>query len=99
MGALINLSLNLDKLDKSKIVKGKKGNYYKFTVSVQDKTSQYGDNASAFDAQSKEEREAKAERNYIGNGSVVWTDGNIVAAERKQESAQEPTVQEADFPF
>lgn len=99
MGALINVSINLDKLDKSKIIKGKKGNYYQLTLSVQDETSAYGDNASIFDTQSKEERDAKANRNYVGNGSVIWTDGNIVAAERKQQPAQEPAVEEADFPF
>lgn len=99
MGALINVSINLDKLDKSKIIKGKKGNYYQLTLSVQDETSQFGDNASVYDSQSKEEREAKANRNYVGNGSVIWTDGNIVAAERKQQPAQEPAVEEADFPF
>jgi len=101
MGALINVSINLDKLDKSKIIKGKKGNYYKLTLSVQDETSAFGDNASLFDTQSKEERDAKTNRNYVGNGSVIWTDGNIVAAERKQEAqpAQEPAVEEADFPF
>lgn len=99
MGALINVSINLDKLDKSKIIKGKKGNYYQLTLSVQDETSAYGDNASIYDSQSKEEREAKANRNYVGNGSVIWTDGNIVAAERKQQPAQEPAVEEADFPF
>ena len=99
MGALINVSINLDKLDKTKIIKGKKGNYYQLTLSVQDETSQFGDNASVYDSQSKEEREAKANRNYVGNGSVIWTDGNIVAAERKQQPAQEPAVEEADFPF
>ena len=99
MGAIINVSLNLDKLDKSKIIKGKKGNYYQVTLSVQDQTSQFGDNVSAYDSQSKEDREAKKDRNYVGNGSVVWTDGNIVAAERKQQPAQEPAVEEADFPF
>lgn len=99
MGALINVSINLDKLDKSKIIKGKKGNYYKLTLSVQDETSQFGDNASIFDTQSKEERDAKTNRNYVGNGSVIWTDGNIVAAERQEQPAQEPAVEEADFPF
>lgn len=101
MGALINVSINLDKLDKSKIIKGKKGNYYQVTLSVQDETSQFGDNVSLYDSQSKEEREAKKNRNYVGNGSVIWTDGNIVPAERKQEAqpAQEPAVEEADFPF
>ena len=100
MSSLINVSINLDNLDKSKIVKGKKGNYYNITLSVQDQTSPYGDNVSLFDSQTKEEREAKAQRNYIGNGKVVFTDGTIVRAEAQGTQAQaQPQVEEADFPF
>lgn len=97
MGALINFSVNLDSLDKSKVVKGKKGNYYNLTLSINDETSQYGDNASIFDSQTIEERDTKVARNYVGNGKVVWTDGLISVAEKKQ---QEETVEEdVDFPF
>jgi len=100
MSSLINVSINLDNLDKSKIVKGKKGNYYNITLSVQDQTSQFGDNVSLFDSQTKEEREAKAQRNYIGNGKVVFTDGTIVRAESQGTQAKaQPQAEEADFPF
>ena len=100
MGALINLSLNLDKLDKTKIVKGKNGNYYNLTVSVNDTVSQYGDNASVFNAQTKEERTEKAAKSYVGNGKVVWTDGNIVAVERQAEpQAAQAATADIDLPF
>lgn len=101
MSALINVSINLDNLDKSKIIKGKKGNYYNLTLSVQDQTSQYGDNVSIFDTQSKEQREAKEDRNYVGNGKVVFTDGTITRAEAQQstQAKAQPQVEEADFPF
>ena len=100
MGALINVSVNLDKLDKTKIIKGKNGNYYNFTVSVNDQTSQYGDNASLFNTQSKEEREAKADKVYVGNGKVVWTDGNITTAERGElPQAPSPSPAGIDLPF
>lgn len=98
MGAIINFSLNLDNLDKSKIVKGKKGNYYPLTVSVNDEVSQYGDNVSVFTTQSQEEREAKAKRTYVANGKVVWTDGNIAAAPKEQKQVAE-TQEVDDFPF
>jgi len=98
MSAIIEFSINLDKLDKSKIIKGKKGNYYPITVSVNDQPSPYGDNVSVFTSQSKEEREAKANRNYVANGKVVWTNGSIVAVERTQPAAQ-AQEEEADFPF
>ena len=98
MSAIIEFSLNLDKLDKSKIVKGKKGNYYPLTVSVNDQASAYGDNVSVYTSLSKEEREAKAAKTYVANGKVVWTNGSIVAMERTQQAA--PAQEEAaDFPF
>ena len=99
MGALINLSLNLDNLDKSKVIKGKKGNYYNLTLSVNNETSQYGDNASLFDTQTKEEREAKAARNYVGNGKVVWTDGTIVSAEKQDQPQAQAATADVDLPF
>ncbi len=36
MSAIINYSVNLENLPKEKFVKGKKGTYYNFTVSVND---------------------------------------------------------------
>lgn len=100
MGAIIRLKLNLDNLDKTRVVKGKKGNYYDIVVSVNDEVSQYGDNVSAYDDQSKEAREAGEARNYVGNGRVIWTNGSIVAAPANTENAQpKQQEQEVDFPF
>jgi hypothetical protein len=99
MSALINLSINLDNLPKEKFVKGKKGTYYNFTLSVNDDTNAYGQNASAFDSQSKEQREAKEPKKYIGNGQVVWTDGTCVKAERQEESKPQQAVVSDDLPF
>ena len=54
--------------------------------------------------QSKEQREAKEAKAYIGNGKVVWTDGNIQAADRveKQTEASEQSLagrETPDLPF
>lgn len=100
MGALLNFSINLDKLDKSRVIKGAKGNYYDLTVSISDQTSQYGNNVSVFDSQTKEQREAKAEKNYVANGKVVWTDGNISVAERVEQPQQaQAATADVDLPF
>ena len=89
MSALINLSLRVDKLPKEKFVQGKDGAvYYNFTVSVNDDSNQWGQNVSAIDSQTKEEREAKKTKNYLGNGTVVWTDGSIKTAEKKVEATK-----------
>ena len=100
MGALLNFSINLDKLDKSKVIKGAKGNYYDLTVSINDKSSQYGNNVSVFDSQTKEQREAKAEKNYVANGKVIWTDGNIYVAEKSEQTQQaQAATADIDLPF
>ena len=100
MGAIINYSLRVDKLPKEKFIAGKDGAVYvNLTMSVNDET-RYGNNASVMINQTQEERESKKPRTYIGNGQVVWTDGNIVKAER--EEAKEVVTQEAetsDLPF
>ena len=100
MGAIINYSLRVDKLPKETFIAGKDGAVYvNLTMSVNDET-RYGNNASVMINQTQEEREAKKPRTYIGNGQVVWTDGNIVKAER--EEAKEVVTQEAetsDLPF
>jgi hypothetical protein len=99
MSALINLSLRVDKLPKEKFVQGKDGAvYYNFTVSVNDESNQYGQNVSATDSQTKEEREAKKPKSYLGNGNVVWTDGNIKLADKK-EAVSSKELESADLPF
>jgi len=98
MSSLLNLSINVENLPKEKFVKGKKGVYYNFTVSVNDDTNQFGQNVSAFDSQTKEEREAKKPKQYIGNGKVVWTDGSCVRATLDQPK-EEPNDNSVDLPF
>jgi len=90
MSSLINASIRVDKMPKEKFKKGKpdaEGKtpiYYNFTISIQDET-RYGNNVAITDSQTKEEREAKKPKNYLGNGKVVWTDSNIVLAEREEQ--------------
>ena len=100
MSTLINASIRVDKLPKEKFVMGKidkDGNtpvYYNLTISVQDET-RYGNNVAVMDSQTKEERDAKKEKLYLGNGKVVWTDGKVNLAEK--EAKEEIAVN--DLPF
>tara|TARA_R100000773_G_C4170351_1_gene84297 strand:- start:58 stop:360 length:303 start_codon:yes stop_codon:yes gene_type:complete len=100
MSTLINASIRVDKLPKEKFIKGKDGAvYYNLTVSVQDE-SRFGNNVAIFDSQTKEEREAKKNRNYLGNGRVIWTDGNVLLAEKEEEVAEVVTSEDdKDLPF
>jgi hypothetical protein len=99
MSALINVSLRVDKLPKEKFVQGKDGAvYYNFTVAVNDESNQWGQNVSLTDSQTKEEREAKKPKSYLGNGTVVWTNGTIQLAEKKEGVATKEVVG-SDLPF
>jgi len=100
MSALINVSLRVDKLPKEKFVQGKDGAvYYNFTVSVNDESNQWGQNVSLTDSQTKEEREAKKPKSYLGNGNVVWTNGTIQLAEKKDDVSSKESVGSDDLPF
>jgi hypothetical protein len=97
MAGLLSVSINVADLPKEKFVQGKKGTYYNFTISVNDDTNQFGQNVSLFDSQTKEEREAKKAKTYIGNGKVVWTDGQMTTVEREDlGKAANPAPAKAD---
>jgi hypothetical protein len=73
MATIISASINLSKIDKTKIIKGEKGQYYNIDVIVNDEPDKYGKNVSVSDTQTKEQRQAKEKKTYIGNGKVIWT--------------------------
>ena len=84
MGSLGSLNIRVDKLPKEKFVKGKDGAVYcDVTFSINDDT-RYGNNVSAIIPQTKEEREAKKAKQYLGNGKIFWTDGSIKVADKDE---------------
>ena len=98
MGAIISVGINKDKLTFNE-----KG-WANIDIFLNDETNVYGQNASAAMSQSKEQREAKEAKQYIGNGKVVWTDGTITKAERVDQgvTANEQSTagrQTPDLPF
>ena len=96
MGAIIKASIRVDKLPKEKFIKGKDGAvYYNLTISVNDDT-RYGNNVALMDSQTKDEREAKAQKTYLGNGKVVWHNEIIKLAERQEEVVESNND---DLPF
>tara|TARA_R110002167_G_scaffold366164_1_gene593438 strand:+ start:955 stop:1254 length:300 start_codon:yes stop_codon:yes gene_type:complete len=99
MSTLITGSIRVDKLPKEKFIKGKDGAvYYNLTISVGDET-RYGNNVSFTDSQTKEERDAKVAKNFLGNGKVVWTDGTVKLAQREEKVAVAVDEQSGDLPF
>jgi len=96
---IISASIDLTKIDKSKIVEGKKGKYYNLTITVFDNKDQYGNNVSLTDKQDKEQREAKEPKNYLGNGRVVYSKGQTSQAENNSEPLEQDENKEDDLPF
>ena len=95
MASIIAGSIDVTKIPKEKLVQGKKGKYLNVSIMVEDDTK-YGNNVGIIVGQTKEEREAKEPRTYLGNAKVIWTDGNITVAE-KEEQVQDTTPQADDL--
>jgi O-glycosyl hydrolase len=81
---LVSSYINLNKLDKSKDVNEKGG--VKIMIGLNDTVDQYGNNASIWVDQTKEQREAGEPKTYLGNGRVVFINPNktIEVAEYKE---------------
>ena len=101
MASIIKTSINLTNVPKDKIIQGKKGKYLPITVTLNDDVDQFGNQGPVCVDQTKDERDAKTAKTYLGNVKVVWTNGNNVEpAPRDNAPAQAQTTPQADdLPF
>ena len=103
MGSLSSIYIKKEVLETLLKVTDKKGEKgIELTISIGEETNTYGQNLSAYVSQSKEQREAKKEKYYVGNGKVFWTDGKISVAVKKEEVHEAKPIQnevEDDLPF
>jgi len=103
MASIIKASINLSEIPKDKIIAGKKGKYLPITITINDEPDQFGNQGPIVVAQTKEERDAKQGKTYLGNVQVVWTNGDNVAAaphnDQPQPSSPQPAGVEEDLPF
>ena len=105
MASIIKTSINLNNIPKDKIITGKKGKYLPITITVNDDLDQFGNQGPVCVDQTKEEREAKTAKTYLGNVKVVWTNGeNVEPAPRDgaptpPKQAPIPDNEEVDLPF
>jgi len=102
MASIIKASINLNEIPKDKIIIGKKGKYLPITITLNDEVDQFGNQGPVIVDQTKEEREAKVAKTYLGNVKVVWTNGdNVNAAPRTDQPQQAASVAQPadDLPF
>jgi hypothetical protein len=94
MASIIATSIDLTKIPKDKIIEGKKGKYLPITITLNDELDQFGNNGPVVVQQTKEERDAKVEKIYLGNVKVVWTnDQNVGVAPRQEQQTAAPVTE------
>ena len=104
MASIIKTSINLNNIPKDKIYNGKKGKYLPITITLNNEPDQFGNQGPVVVEQTKDERDAKAAKTYLGNVKVVWTDGNNVDrapydSNQPTAPASAPAAAEEDLPF
>ena len=103
MASIIKTSINLNEIPKDKIINGKKGKYLPITITLNDEVDQFGNQGPGCVDQTKDERDAKTAKTYLGNVKVVWTNGdNVEVAPRDnmpQQAAPQPAMADDDLPF
>ena len=104
MASILATSIDLTKIPKDKIINGKKGKYLPITITLNDDLDNFGNNGPVCVQQTKDERDAKVEKVYLGNVKVVWTNGSNVDVAPRGEApvvnkvVNEPVVED-DLPF
>lgn len=100
MAVILTTSINLNAIPKDKIIEGKKGKYLPLTITINDDVDQFGNNGPVVVEQSKEERENKEAKVYLGNVKVVWSNiDGVQAAPRQEKPAPKKNVASDDLPF
>jgi len=100
MAQLTDLYIKLDTLKtlvSTLEKKGEKG--ISFTISINDEVNNYGQNVSATVSQSKEDREAKNPKFYLGNGRTFWSNKGEFIPPKKEKEQQPHTSNDDVLPF
>jgi hypothetical protein len=93
MASIIKTSIDLTKIDKTKIIDGKKGKYLPITITINDEVDQFGNQGPVIISQSKEERDAQEDKVYLGNVVAAAPRNGAPSAPAK------PAAVEEDLPF
>ena len=98
MAGIIKCSINLNAIPKDKIIQGKKGKYLPITLTINDEIDNFGNQGPVVVEQSKEEREAKAPKTYLGNVKVLWTNGEFPSPPPREDRQQQAQSQQQAAP-
>lgn len=91
----LSISIDVTKIEKARLFKGKKGTYMDLTTFIDtDNKDQYDNNGFISQSLTKEERESGQQTEILGNCKVFFTDGPTT--ERASQPADDI---EDDIPF
>ena len=107
----LTLSIDVTKIDKTRLFKGKKGTYLDITTFIDvDNVDQYGNNGFISQSTTKEERQAGVKTDILGNAKVFFNDASpeptmqYAAPQQHQAAPQQQTApsyeyDDSDVPF
>lgn len=99
MSKIINCSIDLTLIDKERVKKHSNGaSYYNFSVMERKDADEYGNTHYIVEGQTKEERAAKAPKNYLRSSGKQYIFGEATADSPKA-SNDFSQADEDDLPF
>lgn len=73
MALMGNIKIDVTKIEKGRLYKGKKGTYLNLTIAIADEPDDYGNDITVWQEQTKAERENRDHRNFLGSsGKIFW---------------------------
>ena len=93
----VEIKIDMNKIDNSRVFVGQKGAYLSLTAFIDlDNKDQYNNNGFITASLTKEEREQKVQLPILGNSKVFWSDAPQQAATQQYQAApQQPAPQQA----
>ncbi len=86
----IELSIDVTKIDKSKLYQGKKGTYLSVTAFVDlDQLDQYGNSGMITQKTTKEEQDQGIKGAILGNSKVFWKEGGNAPQQANQQQSNQ----------
>jgi hypothetical protein len=97
---MIKLSIDLTKIDKSKIKEHQNGGkYYEIIVDERKEADQYGNTHTVYEGMTKEERESGKKKNYLGNAKEYVFGQNTNTPPAPAQNNFYPPATDLDLPF
>ena len=94
MKKVIQISIDVTKIDKAKLYQGAKGTYLNATLFLNEETDQYGNNGMIVQSVTLQERQAGVKGAILGNAKV-----NQAPQSRPVPNTPIGHVEESDLPF